>query len=111
MSQSSEDLPIKLAGGNAVGLFITDAKQCDGILPGDQIMQVSNENTTALAYLLLSLLSMFIVFYSHPQINGQSTANMTYEEAMVELKSSTQLDIEVLHNHQGKYNSVFNRLN
>ena len=30
---------------------------------------------------------------------------------MVELKSSSQLDIEVLHNHQGKYNSVFNRLN
>lgn len=59
MSRSSEDLPFKLAGGNAVGLFITDAKQCDGILPGDQIMQVSNENTTALAYLLLSLLSMF----------------------------------------------------
>ena len=36
---------------------------------------------------------------------------MTYEEVMVELKSSSQLDIEVLHNHQGKYNSVFHRLN
>lgn len=27
---------------------------------------------------------------------------MTYEDAMVELKSSTQLNLEVLHNHQGK---------
>ena len=54
MSRSSEDLPFKLAGGNAVGLFITDAKQCDGILPGDQIMQVSNENTTALAVKLIA---------------------------------------------------------
>ena len=62
MSRSSEDLPFKLAGGNAVGLFITDAKQCDGILPGDQIMQVSNENTTALAYLLLNSLSMLLFF-------------------------------------------------
>ena len=32
LSQFYNDLPFKLAGGNAIGLFITDAKQCGGIL-------------------------------------------------------------------------------
>lgn len=31
---------------------------------------------------------------------------MTYEEAMVELRSSTQLNIELLQNHQGKYTAM-----
>ena len=35
------------------------------------------------------------------QINGESTANMTYEEAVVKLNSATQLNLEVLHNKQG----------
>jgi len=45
--------------------------------------------------------AMYIPMVVLLQINGESTANMTYEEAMVKLSSAVQLNLKVLHNKQG----------
>jgi len=51
--------------------------------------------------LVRAIYVMYIPMVFLLQINGESTANMTYEEAMVKLSSATQLNLEVLHNKQG----------